>query len=175
MKLKHLLKQGRLTADKIIVIGKPGSGKTYLTEVLKDYFDGIVVHIDNILWENPKVPLNNEELNNKLEIILHKDNWLIDGTYLKTLSNRIEKASLIFYLDISEEVCIQSVIKRKKDEKIIHGCEDYEGIIEYIKKYDIANKPIIENLLLQHSNKSIIRFTDRKQVDEFIAVLKSNK
>jgi adenylate kinase family enzyme len=175
MKLKHLLKQGRLTADKIIVIGKPGSGKTYLTEVLKDYFDGIVVHIDNILWENPKVPLNNEELNNKLEIILHKDNWLIDGTYLKTLSNRIEKASLIFYLDISEEVCIQSVIKRKKDEKIIHGCEDYEGFIEYIKKYDIANKPIIENLLLQHSNKSIIRFTDRKQVDEFIAVLKSNK
>lgn len=168
MDFKSLFVDGKFLAERIIVIGPPGSGKTFFSEIIKDYFDGPVIHIDNVLWQNNLIPLSNEELRNQLNRIIQTDKWMIDGTYLKLLPDRIKRASLIFYLDIPIDICIESINARRRLETNIHGCEDYEGFINYVKKYDVVNKPIIEKLLLENSDKEVVRFKSRDEVNSFI-------
>ena len=172
MNFESLFIDGKFLAERIIVIGPPGSGKTFFSEIIKDYFDGPMIHIDNVLWQNNLIPLSNEELQIQLNRIIQTDKWIIDGTYLKLLSARIKRASLIFYLDIPVDMCIESINVRRIKEPNIHGCEDYEGFINYVKNYDIVNRPMIEKLLLERDyGKEIIRFKNREEVNSFISNL----
>lgn len=169
MSVDKWISNGKLFADRIIVIGAPGSGKTFLSERLAPYFDGPVIHIDQILWEDDKISLSDEELQRKLDAIIKKQKWLIDGTYLRILPERISRASLIIYLDLPNEECIRGINERRKKTNIVHGCEDYEGFINYVRKYDITSKPQIEKLISIYSETDIIRFSSRKQVNTFIS------
>lgn len=83
MNFESLFIDGKFLAERIIVIGPPGSGKTFFSEIIKDYFDGPMIHIDNVLWQNNLIPLSNEELQIQLNRIIQTDKWIIDGTYLK--------------------------------------------------------------------------------------------
>lgn len=98
MSIDNCFSNGKFIADRIIVIGAPGSGKTFLTERLAPYFDGPVIHIDQILWEDDKIPLSDEELHSKLEAIIKEEKWFIDGTYLRMLPKRISRASLLLFV-----------------------------------------------------------------------------
>lgn len=169
MDIKSLFCNGKFIAERIIVIGPPGSGKTYFSEIIKNYFEGPMIHIDNVLWQNNLIPLSTEELRNHINKIIQTDKWIIDGTYLKLLPDRIKRASLIFYLDIPINVCIESINARREKETDIHGCEDYEGFINYVKKYDNVNKPLIEKMLLENYDKEIVRFKSRNEVNAFIS------
>lgn len=40
MNFESLFIDGKFLAERIIVIGPPGSGKTFFSEIIKDYFDG---------------------------------------------------------------------------------------------------------------------------------------
>lgn len=158
---------GKFIADRIIVIGAPGSGKTYLTERLAPYFDGAVIHIDQILWEDNKIPLSDEELHTRLEKIIKEKKWFIDGTYLRMLSERISRALLIIFLDLPNEECIRGINERRLKTGIVHECEDYEGFINYVSKYDITNRPQIEKMI-NSANADVIIMKSREEVNSFL-------
>lgn len=158
---------GKFLADKIIVIGAPGSGKTFLSDRLEPYFDGAVFHIDQILWENETTRLSDEELRKKLDDIVKEKEWFIDRTYLRMLPERISKASLIFYLDLPNEECIRGINERRCSTNVIHGCEDYDGFIAYVSKYDKTNKPRLEELI-SNAKADLIVLKSREEVNEFL-------
>lgn len=167
MSVDNWFSNGKFIADRIIVIGAPGSGKTFLTERLAPYFDDPVIHIDQILWEDDKVPLNDGELHTRLDAIVKEEKWLIDGTYLRMLPARISRALLIIFLDLPNEECIRGINERRANTSIVHGCEDYEGFINYVNKYDITNKPLIEKMI-RSANANVIVMKSREDVNVFL-------
>ena len=169
MRIDKWFSNRKFIADKIIIIGAPGSGKTFLTERLSHYFDGPVFHVDQILWKDEKIPLSDEELDAKIKAIKKEKKWFIDGTYLRVLKDRISKAELIMYLDLPIEECICGIEIRRQSTNIVHGCEDYEGFISYVKEYNIVNKPQIEKMISMYSKADVIRFNSRRQVNAFIS------
>ena len=75
---------------KIIVSGCPGSGKSYFSRILSEITSIPVYHIDTIYWLPNWVSISREELRVKINEIMEKDEWIIDGNYNATL----EKDSL---------------------------------------------------------------------------------
>ena len=86
-------------ANKISIIGGSGTGKTTLSESLSKDLNMPVYHIDGIHhlknWEIRK----KEETDKIIHDIIKKDKWIIDGTYTKTLEDRVKVSDLIIYLD----------------------------------------------------------------------------
>ena len=59
--------------QKIIVIGRSGSGKSSLSKKLRDVTGLPLFHLDNIWWQSDKSHISREEFDQKLDEILLTD------------------------------------------------------------------------------------------------------
>lgn len=97
---------------RILIIGSPGSGKSTLAYQLHLKYQLPLYHIDQIQWLNNKDIITFGELKQKLEYILVKDEWIIDGNYSSTLSMRLKYATTVRWIKEPRVKCIYRVIKR---------------------------------------------------------------
>ena len=78
--------------QKIIVIGCPGSGKSTFSKKLHDITGLPLFHLDNINWNSDKSHISREEFDQRLDEILRRDKWIIDGNYNRTFEVRFNKS-----------------------------------------------------------------------------------
>ena len=74
---------------RVLVIGCPGSGKSYFSKKLSATSGIPRIHIDNQYWNEDKTHISREELLAKFDEVFALDSFLLDGNYLSTLDNRI--------------------------------------------------------------------------------------
>ena len=98
--------------QRILIIGSPGSGKSTLAYQLHLKYQLPLYHIDQIQWLNNKNVITFEELKQKLESIVVKEEWIIDGNYSSTLSMRLKYATKVIWIKEPRVKCILRVIKR---------------------------------------------------------------
>lgn len=157
---------------KIIIIGSPGAGKSIFARKLSYVMKLPLYHLD-MIWHKPdKTNISKEEFDIKLNEILKKDRWIIDGNYSRTLEVRLKECDTVFLLDYSLEICLsgaQSRIgKKREDLPWIESTFDEEFkkfIIDFPKKqlpqiYTIIGK--------YHKDKNIIIFKSRKDADNYL-------
>ena len=104
--LKHM--------KKVILIGSPGSGKSYLTKFLKDRTTLPVYHLDKLYWYGSWNHISREELIKKQDEIMENEEWLIDGHFQLTLENRIKNADTIIHFNLNGKTCVNGVKHRIK-------------------------------------------------------------
>lgn len=161
---------------KIIIIGSPGAGKSTFAQNLSYVMKLPLYHLD-MIWHKPdKTNISKEEFDIRLNEILKKDRWIIDGNYSRTLEVRLKECDTIFLLDYSLEICLsgaQSRIgKKRKDLPWIESTFDEEFkkfIIDFPKKRLPQIYTLIEKY---HKNKNIIIFKSRKDADDYLKQIK---
>ena len=154
---------------KIIVIGSPGSGKSTLSRKLKDKFNLPLYYLDMIYHKPDKTTISNEEFDEKLNQILEKEEWIIDGNYARTLEKRIQACDTILFLDYTVDICIDGINKRRgikrEDMPWIEEKEDKE-FLEFVKTFPNTTRPKILNLMNRYSYKNWITFKTRSECEE---------
>ena len=97
--------------QRILIIGSPGSGKSTLAYQLHLKYQLPLYHIDQF---NGLIIKRHyfEELKQKLESIVVKEEWIIDGNYSSTLSMRLKYATKVIWIKEPRVKCILRVIKR---------------------------------------------------------------
>ena len=104
---------------KIIIVGSPGAGKSTFARKLRD-ITGIPLFYLDMLWHKPdRTTVTQEEFNNRLNGILQKDRWIIDGNYQRTLEPRLQACDTVFLMDFPLETCIsgaESRIGKKRED-----------------------------------------------------------
>lgn len=157
---------------KILVIGCPGSGKSYFTRELSNKTGIKRYYLDCIYWQENWVSLPKSDFIKEIDKIMATDEWIIDGNYQSTLEYRIEKANTIYFLDIPEEVCVASEKERrgKKREDLPDYLQEDEDpeFINFIRKFKENGRVIILELLQKYSDKEIIIFTSRDEVNNYL-------
>lgn len=162
---------------KIIVLGNSGAGKSTLTTALGQIKDIEYLHLDPLVfkynWNEPSF----KEMEEKVDEMLTKSNWIIDGNYINNALKRFEECDTVYFLDINRFVCLHSVLKRHRtykgkyrasrslycDEKIT---KDYLKWV-FFDFYKTSRKHIL-NYLKTHSDKNIIVFKNRRQVNKYL-------
>ena len=79
----------------IIIIGCPGSGKTYFAKQLSEILQIELFHMDNIYWKKDKTHISREELVCRVDEIMSQSEWTLDGNYISTIEQRIKGADII--------------------------------------------------------------------------------
>lgn len=98
--------------QRILILGTPGAGKSTLTTQLAKHMHLPAVRLDQLFWVDDQHTITTDELLEKLQPILATDEWIIDGNYASTLSQRLPRTQLVILLKVPRLVAIWRVIKR---------------------------------------------------------------
>ena len=164
---------------RILVIGCPGSGKSYFSKRLGKILGLPVVHMDNLYWKKDKTSISHEELDTKLIPYLEKDEWIIDGNYHRTLKMRIKYATDVYFLDVPREECIKGMLERIDQERDdipwIETKEDAEELIAWTEDYEKRTKDEEIAVLNQNKHVKVHTLKSRQEMNEYLEKLERNK
>lgn len=169
-------------SKKILVIGCPGSGKSYFSEKISEAINIPTIHLDTIYWKPNWVKMENEEFDKLIINQMEKESWILDGNYNRTLKLRMSYCDLIIFLDMSTEVCLNSYLERLNipfslRDDLTKGChETYdEDFVNYIKNFNNDSKDSNRNKIidiLSNSKKSSIILSSRDEVNQLLDNIK---
>lgn len=150
---------------RILIIGRPCSGKTTLASKLSLELGTPAYDMDDFYWKKGWCRVNNKEVNEKLAFLLAGEKWIISGDYLSTLDDRLAYATDIVVLDVRWYIAAFRYFKR-----IINrtsGNERHAGygkwhqefrMVFFLKKivfYKLYSKKISPNMNVNFLNKKI--------------------
>ncbi|MBR2312288.1 MAG: adenylate kinase [Clostridia bacterium] len=156
---------------KIIVIGCPGSGKSTFARALHNKTGIPLYHLDMMYWNADKTTVGKRAFLERLSAVLEREAWIIDGNYASTMEQRMAACDTVIFLDYPLDVCLEGIKARagkpRSDMPWIEAEEDAE-FIEFIRNFNVQQRPQIMAILDKYSNKRSIIFTKRKQADAFL-------
>lgn len=157
---------------KIIIIGSPGSGKSTFARKLRDITNLPLYYLDMLWHKKDRTNISREEFDEKLEKILKKDKWIIDGNYQRTIEMRLKECDTVFLMDYPLEVCLsgaeERVGKKREDLAWIEEKVD-EEFKQIIVDFPKNKLPQIYKLLEKYQkNKNIVIFKSREEADNYI-------
>ena len=165
----------QLNFSRVAVIGCPGSGKTTFAKALSRILRREVVHLDKVLWNPNWQMLEYDERVKIHNQIIGGDSWIIDGMWKSHLPERIERATLVIFLDYKRHVSLTRAIGRrlkfagKQRDDIAEGClEKLDGyFLKYIWTFRKNVRPLVLELLATHPQTQVVTLKTPKQTTNF--------
>lgn len=156
---------------KVIIIGCPGSGKSTFARKLAEKSGLPLFHLDLLYWNSDKTTASKDVFRERLNNILIKDEWIIDGNYGSTMELRISACDTVFFLDYDVDVCLSGINERKgkpRPDMPWIETEDDEEFLQFIRDYNANSRPKVIELLNKYSNRDIFIFKNRNEAEIFI-------
>ena len=151
---------------RIHIIGGSGTGKSYISEKISKQYHIPHFDLDNIFWDNEtlsygtKMPVDKRA--EKLNDILEKDNWIIEGVFYDWLNGSFALADYIFILKTNPIVYNYRIIRRfirrklgieKSKKETLKSLKD---LLIWTNKYQKKNLPKIISFLEPYYEKVVI-------------------
>lgn len=160
---------------KIAIIGAPGSGKTTLAIQIKDIFNLPVVFLDSFYQLPNWVMRDPVERDNLILEATIKDKWIMDGTFINTLEERVKVADLVIFLDYKTKVQLKGIFKRffmnfGKEKIDMPGCKERINFsfINYVATYNKRRRKYLVEILEKYDKSKQLHFTSQAELDIWV-------
>jgi adenylate kinase family enzyme len=101
--------------SKIMIFGRPGSGKSTFALRLHKHTKIPLHHLDKHFFESNWVERNYQEFLEIQQAIVGGESWIIDGNSTRSLEMRYSRADLVLYFNYSLPLCYWRTFKRLFD------------------------------------------------------------
>lgn len=110
--------------NRILILGNGGAGKSTLARQLSQILSSPILHLDKVYWIHQWQKNDPILFNKSVNHFMQQEKWIIEGTPMRGLEDRIKSADLIIFLDINRIQCIFQLIKRRfsKNNFVNDGC-----------------------------------------------------
>ena len=157
---------------KVIIIGSPGSGKSTFARKLSDA-SGLPLYYLDMMWHRPdRTNVSHEEFDACLKEIMQKEEWIIDGNYLRTIEVRLRECDTVFLLDIPLEVCLEGIksrIGKSREDMPWIETELDEEFRQWVVEFPEKHLPQIYELIdIYKDSKNIFIFESRREADDYL-------
>ena len=157
---------------KVLVIGCAGSGKSVFSRSFASLSGLPLYHLDNIWWREDGTNISREEFDLRLGEILKRDEWIIDGNYMRTMERRMDACDTVVFFDLPVEVCLDGAISRLGKKRYDMPWIDTEldpKLKQEIEEFGDKNLPAIYALIDKYKDgKTVVIFKSREQADAFL-------
>ena len=164
---------------RVMVIGCPGAGKSTFSGKLQEK-TGLPLYYLDMIWHRPdRTNVSREEFDERLGEITRRDQWILDGNYLRTMKVRLEASDTVFLLDYPLEVCLEGAIsrigKRRGDLPWVETELDPE-FRQWILDFQKDQMPEIRRLLEQYGvGREVNVFCSREEGEMYLRQWKAKE
>ena len=107
----------------IIIIGCPGSGKTFFAKQLSEILQIELFHMDNIYWKKDKTHISREELVCRADEIMSQSEWILDENFYFVRAERNDDFGQATIIEtagggVEEGEELQDAVKRELKEEL---------------------------------------------------------
>lgn len=154
-----------------LVIGCPGAGKSTFARHLRDNTGLPLYYLDRLYWRPDRTHLSKEAFDARLEDILGRESWIIDGNYARTLPVRMARCDAVFFLDYPGAVCLAGIAQRRgtqrEDMPWVETGED-PALSAFVRGFRKTVRPQIIHCLERAKGVEIHRFRDRAEAEDYL-------
>jgi len=97
---------------RILVVGCSGAGKSTLSRRLGEATGLPVIHLDEHFWQPGWVQSEEGPWRERLEELLARPEWIMDGAYTTSLPRRLLVADAVVRLDVGRARCLAQIFRR---------------------------------------------------------------
>lgn len=157
---------------KVIVIGSPGAGKsTFARELCA--LTGLPLFYLDMIWHKPdRSNVSQSEFDARLNEIVRKEAWIIDGNYQRTLEMRLQRCDTVFLLNYPTQLCLdgaRSRIGTCREDLPWTETELDDTFRQWILDFPKTQLPQIYDLLGQYRDmRHIFVFRSRSEAAAFL-------
>jgi adenylate kinase family enzyme len=168
---------------KIVIIGSAGSGKSTLARRLGQMLDIEVIHLDTHYWKPGWAEPSGDEWRHRVEQLVRREAWIMDGNYSGTLDIRLAAADTVIFLDFPRLLCLWRVLKRwwryrgRSRPDLPPGCPEKIDLpfLRWIWQYPRTRRPLIRKKLKRASGeKRVIVLSNPRDVRRFLREVETN-
>lgn len=157
---------------KVIIIGCPGAGKSTFARKLKDRTGLPLFYLDMIWHKADGTNISRDEFDGKIKEIMKKEQWILDGNYIRTLEMRLKECDTVFLLDYPLELCLEGASSRIGKERPDMPWVESEFDLEFrqfIVDFPKDSLPKIYELLKKYEKeKELHIFRKREDAEEYL-------
>ncbi|WP_010300877.1 hypothetical protein [Candidatus Odyssella thessalonicensis] len=97
---------------RILMFGRPGSGKSTCAVNLGERLSLPVYHVDKIFFKSQWQARDRQEFMHLIQTWVDQEHWIIDGNGMGTLESRFGCADIAIYFNLPWFICLWRVFKR---------------------------------------------------------------
>jgi adenylate kinase family enzyme len=162
---------------KILIVGSGGSGKSTFARRLGQILQLQVIHLDSHYWSPGWVEMPKDKWRTKVEGLLKRDSWIIDGNYGGTMDLRLASCDAVIFLDVPRMTCLIRVVKRvvsyrgQSRPDMAAGCPEQVNwqFLKYVWDYPRKRKPaLLEKLKFHSQTKVVIILRSQNEIEGFL-------
>ncbi len=163
--------------QRILIIGSGGAGKSTFARQLGARLGIEVTHLDAHYWKPGWRPISAEVWEERIQSLVARESWIMDGNYNGTMNLRLAAADTIIFVDLPRWLCLWRVIKRRV---MFHGRGRPDtsegctarltwGFLRWIWTYPRLQRPkILQMLEEQSANKRVIHLKRKREIELFL-------
>lgn len=97
---------------RVLIVGSAGAGKSTFSRRFAPVVGLPLVHLDQEFWQSGWVESERPDFDKRLSDILARDEWVIEGSYHRTLPMRLARADTVIHLDYRRMLRMVRIAKR---------------------------------------------------------------
>jgi adenylate kinase family enzyme len=167
----------KFLAQRILVIGSSGAGKSSLSTALGKILGIDVIHLDRHFYQPGWKSLPPDRWREDVARLVATDRWIMDGDFSDTFDLRFPRADAVIDLAYGRYRCIFQAMKRlafalpegRKDLPV--GCrESFDASnLKWIWSYPITNRPRIDEAVKKWGSHLLyLKFTSPRQLRRWL-------
>lgn len=161
--------------DKVMIFGRPGSGKLTFALHLSKVADFPLYHLDKYFYEANWVERDYQKFLEDQQILVNQERWIIDGNSTKSLEMRYSKADLVLYFNYPRYLCYWRIFKRlfsksKAIDDRAKGCKETVrmSLLKYMWGFENRVAKQLADLKQKYPNCNFIEITSDKNLRSII-------
>jgi adenylate kinase family enzyme len=168
--------------QRVLVLGSSGSGKSTLARQLGKTLDLEVIHLDSYFWQPNWIETPADLWEQKLNQLLEKEHWVMDGNYTSSLERRLAYSDTVIFLDLSRARCFWRVLGRYLKHRganrpeLPEGCNEKIDLdfIKWIWNYPNRSRRQILQMLDYQPQIEVIKLHGSAEIEAFIAIMEKD-